>query len=33
MKGKLIGDILVVKKEPENLEELIRLPYINKVVK
>ena len=33
MKGKLIGDILVVKKEPENLEELIKLPYINKVVK
>lgn len=33
MKGKLIGDILVVKKEPENLEEIIKLPYINKVVK
>lgn len=33
MKGKLIGDILVVKKEPENLEEIINLPYINKVVK
>ncbi len=33
MKGKLIGDILVIKKEPENLEEVIKLPYINKVVK
>ena len=33
MKGKLIGDILVVKKEPDNLEEIIKLPYINKVVK
>lgn len=33
MKGKLIGDILVVKKEPEDLEELIKLPYINRVVK
>lgn len=33
MKGKLIGDILVVKKEPENLEELLKLPYINRVVK
>ncbi|WP_455645320.1 class I SAM-dependent methyltransferase [Methanosphaera sp.] len=33
MKGKLIGDILVVKKEPDNLEELIKFPYINRVVK
>ena len=33
MKGKLIGDILVVKKEPDNLEEIIKLPYVNKVVK
>lgn len=33
MKGKLIGDILVVKKEPENIEELIKLPYINRIVK
>jgi len=33
MKGKLIGDILVVKKIPDNLDELIQLPYINNVVK
>lgn len=33
MKGKLIGDILVVKKEPEDLDEIIKLPYINRVVK
>ena len=33
MKGKLIGDILVVKKVPDDLEEIIELPYINKVVK
>ncbi len=33
MKGKLIGDILVVKKVPENLDELLKLPYINRVVK
>lgn len=33
MKGKLIGDILVVKKVPDNLDELIQLPYINNVVK
>lgn len=33
MKGKLIGDILVVKKEPENIEEIIKLPYINRIVK
>lgn len=33
MKGKLIGDIMVVKKEPEDMDELLKLPYINKVVK
>jgi tRNA wybutosine-synthesizing protein 2 len=33
MKGKQIGDILVVKKEPENIDEIIKLPYINKIVK
>lgn len=33
MKGKIIGDILVVKKEPEDLDEIIKLPYINRVVK
>ncbi len=33
MKGKLIGDILVVKKVPDNLDELVELPYINRVVK
>ena len=33
MKGKLIGDILVVKKVPDNLDEIIKLPYINKIVK
>lgn len=33
MKGKLIGDILVVKEEPEDIEDLIKLPYINNIVK
>lgn len=33
MHGKLIGDILVVKNVPENLDELVELPYINRVVK
>ncbi len=33
MKGKLIGDILVVKKVPDDLEDIIKLPYVNKVVK
>ena len=32
MKGKLIGDILVVHKKPDNMEELLELPYINNVV-
>ena len=33
MKGKVIGDILVVKKVPDNLDEILKLPYINRVVK
>ncbi|WP_323737349.1 class I SAM-dependent methyltransferase family protein [Methanosphaera sp. ISO3-F5] len=33
MKGKIIGDILVVKKEPEDIDEIIKLPYINNIVK
>jgi tRNA wybutosine-synthesizing protein 2 len=33
MKGKLIGDILVVKKKPDNMEELLSFPYINRIVK
>ncbi len=33
MKGKLIGDILVVKRVPDDLEEIVKLPYVNKVVK
>lgn len=33
MKGKVIGDILVVKEVPENLDEILKLPYIKKVVK
>ena len=33
MKGKLIGDIMVVKNKPENMDELIGRPYINKIVK
>ena len=33
MKGKVIGDILVVKKEPEDIDEIIKLPYINNIVK
>lgn len=33
MKGKLIGDIMVVKNKPEDMAELINRPYINKIVK
>lgn len=33
MKGKLIGDILVVKKEPEDIDEILKLPYVNNIVK
>ena len=33
MKGKLIGDIMVVKNKPEDMDELITRPYINKIVK
>ncbi|MDO5852170.1 MAG: class I SAM-dependent methyltransferase family protein [Methanobacteriaceae archaeon] len=32
MKGKLIGDILVVHKKPENMEEILKLPYINNIL-
>jgi len=33
MKGKVIGDILVVKDVPDDLDEIVKLPYINNVVK
>lgn len=33
MKGKVIGDILVVKEEPEDIDEILKLPYIKKIVK
>lgn len=33
MKGKVIGDILVLKKEPTNLQELLNLPEVNRVIK
>lgn len=33
MKGKLIGDILVVKEKPEDMDELLKRPYINKIVR
>ena len=33
MKGKLIGDIMVVKKVPDDMDELINRPYVNKIVK
>ncbi|HEX3014404.1 MAG TPA: class I SAM-dependent methyltransferase family protein [Methanobacterium sp.] len=33
MKGKVIGDILVLKKEPTNLQELLDLPEVNRIVK
>lgn len=33
MKGKLIGDILVVKKVPEDIDEIVKLPYINRIIK
>ena len=31
MKGKLIGDIMVVKKKPEDMDELIKRPYVRGV--
>ncbi len=33
MKGKVIGDILVLKKEPEDIEELLKLPEVERIVK
>ncbi|MBI5679656.1 MAG: class I SAM-dependent methyltransferase family protein [Methanobacterium sp.] len=33
MKGKVIGDILVLKNEPNNLDELLKLPEVNRIVK
>lgn len=33
MKGKVIGDILVVKKDVENPETFLELPGVNRVVK
>ncbi len=33
MKGKVIGDILVLKKEPDNLQELLDLPEVKRIVK
>jgi tRNA wybutosine-synthesizing protein 2 len=33
MKGKVIGDILVLKNEPDNLHELLNLPEVKRIVK
>ena len=33
MKGKVIGDILVLKNEPDNLQELLDLPEVKRIVK
>ena len=33
MKGKLIGDILVLKNEPSDLHELLNLPEVKRIVK
>jgi len=33
MRGKVIGDILVLKNEPENLQELLDLPEVKRIVK
>ncbi|MDO5824943.1 MAG: class I SAM-dependent methyltransferase family protein [Methanosphaera sp.] len=33
MKGKLIGDIMVVKQIPKDMDELIKRPYVNNIVK
>lgn len=33
MKGKVIGDILVLKNEPEDLQELLDLPEVKRIVK
>jgi len=33
MKGKVIGDILVLKHDPENLQELLKIPEVKRIVK
>lgn len=33
MKGKVIGDILVLKNEPDNIQELLDLPEVKRIVK
>jgi len=33
MKGKVIGDILVLKNEPSNIQELLQLPEVKRIVK
>ena len=33
MKGKVIGDILVIKDDTENPEKLLQLPGVNRIVK
>lgn len=33
MKGKVIGDILVLKNEPKDLQELLKLPEVKRIVK
>ena len=33
MRGKVIGDILVLKNEPENIHELLDLPEVKRIVK
>jgi tRNA wybutosine-synthesizing protein 2 len=33
MRGKVIGDILVLKNEPANLQELLELPEVKRIVK
>jgi len=33
MRGKVIGDILVLKNKPDNIEELLNLPEVKRIVK
>ncbi len=33
MRGKVIGDILVLKNEPDNVDELLKLPEVKRIVK
>lgn len=33
MRGKVIGDILVLKNEPDNIEKLLNLPEVKRIVK